>query len=168
MALTASLSCAACLTCRWETGWSLRTWGPTPSQPPPPSMASKNRIYTTSCPALPGAYVCLTVAQLWHGGAPWRLMSKPPHLLQAIRAADLLPGNAGPCGGVVPFRGGRMWPGKQLGRADEALPSQRGLKVANLIPDAFSPSLPPLKILLDKTSRPVVQISSFSLCLRVC
>lgn len=26
----ASLSCAACPTCSWATGWSLRTWGPTP------------------------------------------------------------------------------------------------------------------------------------------
>lgn len=32
-----------------------------------------------------------------------------------------------------------MWPGKQLGRADEALPNQRGLKVANRIPNVFSP-----------------------------
>lgn len=26
----ASWSCAACPTCSWATGWSLRTWGPTP------------------------------------------------------------------------------------------------------------------------------------------
>lgn len=57
MALIASLSSATCLTCRWVTGWSLRTWVPTLWPPPPPLTASKDLTCTTSCPALPGEYM---------------------------------------------------------------------------------------------------------------
>lgn len=79
---------------------------------------------------------------------PYRkLMSKPHRLLQATCAADLLPGEACPCRGVVLFRGGGMWPGKQRGRAGEALPSQRGVKVSYHVPTLFTPSTA-LKILL--------------------
>lgn len=54
MALIALLSSVACLTCRWVTGWFLRTWVPILWLPPPHSMASKDLTCTMSCPALPG------------------------------------------------------------------------------------------------------------------
>merc|ERR1719419_1512298 len=43
-----------CQTCRWATGWFSRTWAPTLWLPPPPSTASRDLTFTTSCPALPG------------------------------------------------------------------------------------------------------------------
>lgn len=54
MALIALLSSVTCLTCKWATGWFLITWVPTRWLPPPPSTASKDLTFTTSCPALPG------------------------------------------------------------------------------------------------------------------
>lgn len=53
-ASTASWSSATCPSCRWATGWSLRTWAPTRSPPRPPSTASRGQTSTTSCPAAPG------------------------------------------------------------------------------------------------------------------
>lgn len=151
MALTASLSSATCPTCSWATGWSLRTWGPTLSRPPPPLMASKNRKYTTSCPAPPGEYPW----QSYSGGTVNPLDVDICPRLQATCAADL-PWNVAACGGVVPVRGSGLWPGEQLGYADEVLPSQCGLNVSYCTSTYFLH--PPLKVLLYKTSRPVVQI----------
>lgn len=54
MALIALLSSVTCQTCRWVTGWSLRTWVPTLLQLPPLLMASNDPTYTMLCPALPG------------------------------------------------------------------------------------------------------------------
>ena len=53
-AWTALPSTAACLTCRWETGCCLRTWGPTQWPPPLTSTALQLQTSTMSCPALPG------------------------------------------------------------------------------------------------------------------
>lgn len=55
---------------------------------------------------------------------------------QAICTADL-PGSVHICRGVKPFRGSGMWPRKQLGYADEVLPSQCGLNASSHAPQCY-------------------------------
>lgn len=124
--LTALSSSAACLNCRWATGWCLRTWGPTLWQPPPPSTASRDPTSTTSCHAMPGESVSeaqSVLVKLMRENFyrfKWTIFFYCLYFMfsQATRGADLFPGHAGSCRGVVPvWSACLLWQREQLGSA---------------------------------------------------